>query len=139
VVGNEGLDSYFSFTGWVFEVDNFLEKADLYIHTAINDNCPYAVIEAISNKLPAIGFRVGGLPEIIDEEFLFHLNDYRSVADFIIKNHLSLCSIGDLQYEKICDSFSVTNQFNRTKEEYLSLLKQPVLVAVEKDRRVVVE
>lgn len=123
MVDKDGLNSYFSFPGWITKVHEYLKKSDLYIHTALNDNCPYSVIEAISNELPVVAFCVGGIPEIVSEEFLFKLNDYKSIANFIIQNHSFLPDIGRQQYNKISKTFSVGYQFERTKKVYLSFLQ----------------
>ena len=116
------LNNYFSFTGWITDVDEYLKKSDLLIHTSINDNCPYSVIEAISRQIPVLAFSVGGLPEILSKEFLFKLNDYKSIAEFIIQNRACFSDIGIQQSNKIAKSFSVKYQFKHTKEAYLSLL-----------------
>jgi glycosyltransferase involved in cell wall biosynthesis len=121
MVKKEGLNSYFSFPGWITKVCEYLRKSDLYIHTALNDNCPYSVVEAIANKLPVIAFNVGGLPEIISKEFLFKLNDYKSMAGYIKRNRSCLVNIGQQQYDGISETFSEDCQFKQTKEAYLSL------------------
>ncbi|MEJ7829063.1 MAG: glycosyltransferase family 4 protein, partial [Segetibacter sp.] len=115
MVDKDGLTRYFSFPGWTDEVHEYLKKSDLYIHTALNDNCPYSVIEAISNKLPVIAFNVGGIPEIVCQDFLFKLNDYKSMTDFIIRNLPCLPEIGEQQYNRIAKTFSENYQFERTK------------------------
>jgi glycosyltransferase involved in cell wall biosynthesis len=121
LVDDEGLNDYFSFPGWSSEVGDYLSKSHLYIHTAINDNCPYSVIEAISKELPVIAFNVGGLAEIICKEFLFELNDFSSMANFIASNRKGLALIGKQQYNKISKTFSVSHQFEATRKVYKSL------------------
>jgi glycosyltransferase involved in cell wall biosynthesis len=120
LVLKEGLTDYFSFSGRITNLDDYLKKADIYIHTALNDNCPYSIVEAISNQLPVIAFKVGGIPEIISDEFLFPLNDYKSVVDFIKRNGQCLEEISAQQHKKIAKAFSLDHQFKRTKEVYLS-------------------
>lgn len=116
-----GYNNYFSFPGWIINVDEYLKKANLYIHTSINDNCPYAIIEAISKQIPVIAFSVGGIPEMLSKEFLFKLDDFKSMTDFIIQNRPCLPDIGRQQYNKIAKFFSVEYQIKCTKEIYLSL------------------
>lgn len=122
------LGGYFSFPGWKKNVDEYLENSNLYIHTSINDNCPYSLIEAISQKVPSIAFRVGGIPEILDREFLFELNDYESMSAFIIKNRFALDMIAEQQYNKIAGVFSLQNQLAATKKLYLSFAKKEYLM-----------
>src|SRR5687768_10138982 len=63
LIRENGLEDAFLFTGWVDNVDKYLKNADLYIHTSVNDICPYSILEAISKNVPAIAFSVGGIPE----------------------------------------------------------------------------
>ncbi len=119
LISENNLDSYFTFTGWSKKVDEHLKKADLYIHTSVNDICPYSILEAISKNVPAIAFNVGGIPEMLDDEYLFKLNDFRSMAEFIVENRTNLGKIAVKQFNKIADVFSIENQFKKTKDLYL--------------------
>ena len=44
-------------------------QSDLYIHTALNDNCPYAIIEALAVQTPVLALPVGGVPEMLPTGF----------------------------------------------------------------------
>lgn len=46
------------------EVAMLLRQAHIYLHSQVNDNCPNAVIEAVSTGLPVVGFKGGALPEL---------------------------------------------------------------------------
>ena len=132
-ITEEKLGDYFSLPGWRKNVDEYLDTSNLYIHTSVNDNCPYSLIEAISQKVPSIAFRVGGIPEILDREFLFELNDYESMSEFIKKNRFNLQTIAEQQFNKIAGVFSLKNQLDSTKDLYLSFVKKDYLM---KDRTI---
>lgn len=40
-------------------------QSDLYVHTALNDNCPYALIEAMAVDVPVVALPTGGIPEMV--------------------------------------------------------------------------
>lgn len=40
-------------------------QSDLYVHTALNDNCPYALLEAFAVNVPVLALPVGGIPELL--------------------------------------------------------------------------
>jgi glycosyltransferase involved in cell wall biosynthesis len=124
LIRENGLEDAFLFTGWVDNVDKYLKNADLYIHTSVNDICPYSILEAISKNVPAIAFSVGGIPEMLDPEYLFTLNDYMGMKSFILQNHTNLDSICKLQIDKISEPFSIKNQLDCTRDLYLSMVKQ---------------
>jgi glycogen synthase len=49
-----------------------LKSADLYLHTALNENCPLVLLEAIGAGVPVLALAVGGIPELIKQpEALF--------------------------------------------------------------------
>ncbi len=119
-IKESGLDAYFSLPGWVNNVDDYLDQADLYIHTALNDNCPYSPIESIARKIPVIGFNVGGLKEILDEKYLFQLNDFQAMIKFMKKNQERLPEIAEEQFAAIEEEFSLKYQNNQVKRLYSS-------------------
>jgi glycosyltransferase involved in cell wall biosynthesis len=118
LVAEENLEQYFNFTGWIGETQKYLNEADLLIHTAINDNCPYAVIEAISNQVPALGFNVGGMAEILDHQWLFQKDDYKALASFTLKYSHRLPEIALSQYDRIKNTFSIQQQFASLRSVY---------------------
>ncbi|GAB4024890.1 glycosyltransferase family 4 protein [Spirosoma koreense] len=44
-------------------------QSDLYVHTALNDNCPYAIVEAFAVGTPVLALPVGGIPEMMPDGF----------------------------------------------------------------------
>ena len=48
------------------------ENIDLYIQPSKQEGLPRSLIEAMSRALPAIGARTGGIPELLDENFIFN-------------------------------------------------------------------
>ncbi|WP_461146364.1 glycosyltransferase family 4 protein [Spirosoma pulveris] len=40
-------------------------QSDLYVHTALNDNCPFAILEAFAVGTPVLALAVGGIPEML--------------------------------------------------------------------------
>lgn len=71
------IDDDVSFRGNVSSEAVFceLEKSHLYLHVSRTEGLPRAVIEAMAKGLPCIGTRVGGIPELLDEEALIDKND----------------------------------------------------------------
>lgn len=49
----------------------FLDKMDIYIQPSDTEGLPRALLEAMSRGLPCLGTDVGGIPELLDKEFLF--------------------------------------------------------------------
>jgi glycosyltransferase involved in cell wall biosynthesis len=84
------------------ELADILRQSDVFIHSQLNDNCPNAVLEALSSGLPVVGFDSGAMSELcfFSKELLAPVSkevfqkyedfDYTKLADKIelaIKNY----------------------------------------------------
>jgi glycosyltransferase involved in cell wall biosynthesis len=54
------------------EVFAYLDNIDIYIQPSKLEGLPRALIEAMSRGCPSIGSDVGGIPELLNEDFIFH-------------------------------------------------------------------
>lgn len=50
------------------EVAEYMRKADLFVLTSLWENLPCVIIEAMASGLPIVATRVGGIPEMVDDE-----------------------------------------------------------------------
>lgn len=62
------------------DIPVFLDKMDIYIQPSKLEGLPRALVEGMSRGLPAIGTRVGGIPELLKDEYLVKAT---SVGDII--------------------------------------------------------
>lgn len=56
----------------VFEL---VDNVDLYIQPSLQEGLPRALIEAMSRACPAIGSNAGGIPELLDKNYIFRKRD----------------------------------------------------------------
>jgi len=63
------------------DVFDWLEEIDIYIQPSETDGLPRAVIEAMSKGCPVIGSNAGGIPELIDKEFVFSKRNVDSLCE----------------------------------------------------------
>lgn len=54
---------------------------DAYVTPSLQDNLPNTIVEAMSCGIPCIGFRVGGIPEMIDHKENGYVAEYRDSND----------------------------------------------------------
>jgi glycosyltransferase involved in cell wall biosynthesis len=65
-------------------VREHLDRADLFVMPSRQEGLPRALIEAMARALPAIGTRVGGIPELLDDDFIVQPDDVNALASAMI-------------------------------------------------------
>lgn len=56
-------------------------SADVYVLPSLEDNLPNTIMEAMACGVPCVGFRVGGIPEMIDHRSTGYLANFKDAAD----------------------------------------------------------
>lgn len=83
---------YVTFTGYLShseDVRKILIESDLYFFPSVSEGLPRSLIEAMAVGLPAISTNVGGIPELLDREYLFEPKDVDGFAnkiEYLINN-----------------------------------------------------
>ena len=80
------------FTGFCSNIADFLSAADIFIHVPHHEGLGVAVIEALAAGLPTIASKVGGIPEIIEEQKTGLLIPPQNV-DLLITSLIRLLSV----------------------------------------------
>ncbi|SFP57483.1 glycosyltransferase [Parafilimonas terrae] len=114
-------------TGWVdrTEVENNLREADLYISTALWEGLSYAVLEAMSMRLPLLLTNCPGNNDLVENGINGFLYNYPAQAiDFInqyFDNSKLLRAHGDASYSMLQSNFSVEQMAHGYREVYASM------------------
>lgn len=111
------------------EMQDWYKKIDIYIQPSKQEGLPRSVIEAISFGKYSLGTNVAGIPELLDENFLFNPGDYLAIARYI-KHYLTLSAseknlISNSNFEK-SQEYSAQKLHYRRKE-FFNKFKQCVL------------
>lgn len=83
-----GIKEHIHFEGSLAGGDavlKWLKSLDLYIQPSRTEGLPRALIEAMSVGLPAIASNVGGIPELLSEEYLIEKEDFENLASKLEK------------------------------------------------------
>lgn len=56
--------------------------ADVFVAPSLADNLPTTIIESMCCGTPVVGFRTGGIPDMIEHKSNGYLADYKDAADF---------------------------------------------------------
>lgn len=101
-----GVGEYVEFTGLFSSPDqvrDYLKKADVYVFPTQAEGLPRGILEAMAVGLPVLSTDVGGIPEVIEKEYLFDPQDSLSFANAIVRLYNSpdeLSRISKENYEK---------------------------------------
>lgn len=124
VIKNELLDKVI-FTGFRQDVENILMGSNCFINSSSNEALSFAILEAMSKALPIIATKVGGNPDIVNEENGNGiLVRYKSTAQLakamekmmVKKDFAKECGVNSLKCIK--EKFNITEKINDTYEVY---------------------
>lgn len=66
-------------------INSWLDTVDIYIQPSLTEGLPRALVEAMARGKICLGSRVGGIPELLEPEFMFSKKDYKSLARLLLK------------------------------------------------------
>lgn len=83
------------------KVFNLLDRIDIYIQPSLQEGLPRALVEAMSRGCCCIGSNVGGIPELLDKEFIFKRKKTKELYK-ILKNLTKedVIKQGQINFEK---------------------------------------
>ena len=100
------------------EVFKWLDSIDIYIQPSRQEGLPRALIEAMSRGLPSFGARTGGIPELLEEKYIFS-NTRRNITE--------ICNI--------LKSFNKDTMIRQAKRNYTESKKYDKNIIEEQRRR----
>ncbi len=65
------------------QVFDWLDTIDIYVQPSKQEGLPRALVEAMSRGIPAFGANTGGIPELIDSEFIFKNTTLKNVKEIV--------------------------------------------------------
>ena len=78
---------YAGYVGKPEQVKSLFGAADLYITTSLEDNLPTTVMESLACGIPALGYNIGGIPELISDDstgFVYSKGDWQAMSDGVL-------------------------------------------------------
>lgn len=105
------------------DVNKYLEKIDIYIQPSRTEGLSRALVEAMSRGCFCIASKVGGNPELIEEKYLYNVNNPKSIVKIIKalnQNTITKSSQRNYEYSK---KFEPNILRNKLEEFYNKILK----------------
>jgi glycosyltransferase involved in cell wall biosynthesis len=96
--------------------------AHLFVIPSLQDNLPNTIVESMLCGTPVVGFRSGGIPEMIDHKQNGYLAEYKSTEDLAVGINWILTS-GDYQQLSAEARSTAVKRFSRERstEQYVKL------------------
>lgn len=91
------------------KVNEFLKTLSLYVQPSLTEGMPRATIEAMAMGCPVLGSRVGGIPDIVSEDFLHEKGNVKELSvqiKYLYNNRTVLMKESILSLEKTIPFFS---------------------------------
>ena len=118
--------------GYVSDVEtivNVYNAADVFVTPSLEDNLPNTIMESMACGVPCVGFRVGGIPEMIDHRKTGYVAEFRNSDDLARGIGWVLCEasaeeLSRQSVRKVMKSYSQTGVAMQYSEVYQQALAQ---------------
>lgn len=127
-----GLNASFEFPGYVSYSDlpNYLRRMSLFLAPVHSESFGQVTSFAMAHGIPVIGYRVGALPEIVDDPTLLVApGDFHALAELaidLVTDPQRLREIGEHNRRRAHDLFGVDHMVAQYREIYHAVLNAPV-------------
>jgi glycosyltransferase involved in cell wall biosynthesis len=91
------------------DVSYWLDDIDLYIQPSLTEGLPRALIEAMSRGCPALGSSVGGIPELLNGEYLHPPKQSTSLSNLLIR----VLNQKEERIQMARSNFSLSKQYDK--------------------------
>ena len=103
--------------------------ADVFLLPSLSENLPNTIMEAMACGVPCVGFRVGGIPEMIDHQKNGYVAAYKDAADLArgirwVLDEADRESLSSLCVSKVVHHYSQSSVSVRYVEVYQHALAQ---------------
>lgn len=128
VAAKEGVENNIVFKGQLSheEVLKWLDNVDVYIQPSKQEGLPRSLIEAMSRGCPAVGSRIAGIPELLQEEMLFKAGSISQLVNVLKRTFTSDLSVYAVKnYKKACE-YEI-GILNKRREKIYKLYRKEVV------------
>jgi glycosyltransferase involved in cell wall biosynthesis len=130
-IAENNMQSMVKFEGWIIgeKKIELLAKADVYTLPSYNEGLPISILEALSYKLPILTTLIGGIPEVVKEDwngFLITPGDKQALfnkVNWFISNTAEIRKMG-ANSQEIVKTYYADVVIPKLKLIYIELLKK---------------
>ncbi len=118
------LEEKIFLVGFKEQASTYLKAFDIFTLTSIKEGLPYGILEAGLASLPVISTRVGGIPDIIENNTTGllvspeNIHQTRDALEHLIENPEQRLEFGKNLHEKVEKEFSLEQMLEKTIKLY---------------------
>jgi glycosyltransferase involved in cell wall biosynthesis len=124
IIEENSLEKNIFLAGFTEDAESYLQAFDVFVLPSLKEGLPYAVLEAGMAGLPCVLSRVGGMPDIVENNTTGILvtpgsqGEITRAIDYLINNQEIAKSYGNSLKEKILKDFSLDEMIKKTADLY---------------------
>jgi len=122
-----GLSSAVEFCGYM-NVNEFMKSIDVYVVCSRIENLPYSILEAMAWARPVIGTRVGGIPDLVNDQVTGYLVESESsdalagaMREFVSRS-ADFLAMGDAGRSRLLQAFTLEKSTAMHQDIYRTLV-----------------
>ncbi len=129
LINELGISEHITFAGFIKDIYSFINFIDINTLTSRCESFPYVLMEGARMSKPTISSRVGGIPDLIEDDVtgcLFENENYVEFSQKIIKlveNKALGQRLGQALYERATNNFSNESLANSHMDIYRAILR----------------
>lgn len=124
----KGIDQYIEFTGRLPSAEKVREKlleSDIFMFPSQAEGLPRGILEAMAIGLPVLSTRVGGIPEVIPDKYLFEPKDADEFANMLMHLWDNPTELTQMSEDNFRKSTEFDNRFlQKRRDEFYQKLKR---------------
>ncbi|MBS6041958.1 MAG: glycosyltransferase family 4 protein [Clostridium baratii] len=106
------------------KVFDYLDNIDLYIQPSRQEGLPRALVEAMSRGCPSLGSTTGGIPELLNDKFIFNNGKINEICNILKKiDNKTMLEEAKRSFEKAkeYDKNELDKKSNKFYEEFIKI------------------
>ena len=128
-----GITDRVLFTGWRRDLPRIYADLNVLVVSSDNEGTPVSAIEAMASSCPVVATRVGGLPDLIEDQKTGRLvppRDAEALASAVLdllNNPQTACELGQNAMEAVRQRFTVQRLLSDMDHLYTELLEEKAI------------
>jgi len=83
-IKNLGLEKNFFLPGTIPQAHRYFKALDVFVLPSVKEGLPYVLLKAIAAQIPVVATKVGGIPEILDSQFMVEPTSVKELTNAIL-------------------------------------------------------